>query len=90
MYSYREYDRRAVNGASFICFGQRILTADEPRCQELINYQKRVITALGIKHGPTHGEVKWFQGKLLKCCHSPITLTQDSCYGIFYLNFRVL
>jgi hypothetical protein len=30
------YDRRAVNGAHFVCFGQRLLTADEPRCRELI------------------------------------------------------
>ena len=57
------YDRRAVNGAHFVCFGQRLLTADEPRCRELIEYQKKVITALGIKHGPTHGEVKWFNGE---------------------------
>jgi len=58
----REYDRRAVNGASFVCFGQKILSADEPRCAEMIAYQKRVIDALGIRNGPTHGEVKWFQG----------------------------
>ena len=57
------YDRRAVNGAGFVCFGQRLLTADEPRCRELIDYQKKVISALGIRNGPTHGEVKWFKGE---------------------------
>jgi biotin carboxylase len=57
------YDRRAVNGAGFVCFGQRLLTADEPHVRELIAYQKKVITALGIRNGPTHGEVKWFQGE---------------------------
>jgi biotin carboxylase len=57
------YDRRAVNGAGFVCFGQRLLMADEPHVRELIAYQKKVITALGIKHGPTHGEVKWFKGE---------------------------
>ena len=24
---------------------------------------KKVVTALGIRHGPTHGEVKWFNGE---------------------------
>jgi biotin carboxylase len=57
------YDRRAVNGAGFVCFGQRLLTADEPHVRDLIAYQKKVITALGIRNGPTHGEVKWFQGE---------------------------
>jgi biotin carboxylase len=57
------YDRRAVNGAGFVCFGQRLLTADEPHLRELIEYQKKVITALGIKHGPTHGELKWCNGE---------------------------
>jgi biotin carboxylase len=57
------YDRRAVNGAGFVCFGQRLLTADEPHLREMIEYQKKVITALGIKHGPTHGELKWCNGE---------------------------
>jgi biotin carboxylase len=56
-----EYERRVCNGASFVCFSQRLLTADEPRCRELMDYQRRVVTALGIRHGPTHGEVKWFK-----------------------------
>ena len=55
------YDRRPVNGAGFVCFGQRMVSADEPHVKELIAYQKKVITALGIRHGPTHGEVKWFK-----------------------------
>jgi biotin carboxylase len=58
-----EYDRRAVNGAGFVCFGERLLTADEPRCREMIDYQKKVVTALGIRYGPTHGEVKWCRGE---------------------------
>ena len=57
------YDRRPINGAGFVLFGQRLLTADEPHCRELIDYQKRVITALGIRNGPTHGEVKWCKGE---------------------------
>jgi biotin carboxylase len=57
------YDRRAVNGAGFVCFGQHLLLATDPHCREIIDYQKKVITALGIRNGPTHGEVKWFQGE---------------------------
>ena len=59
-----EYDRRPVNGAGFVCFGQKLLTVgEEPRVAALIAYQKKVITALGIRYGPTHGEVKWHQGE---------------------------
>ena len=57
------YDRRAVNGAGFVCFGQRMMMIDDPHIRELVEYQKKVITALGIRNGPTHGEVKWFQGE---------------------------
>ena len=57
------YDRRAVNGAQFVCFGQRLLTMDDEHCIELVEYQKKVVTALGIKNGPTHGEVKWCRGE---------------------------
>jgi len=57
------YDRRPANGAHFVCRGQRLLTADEPYCHELIEYQKKVLDALGIKNGPAHGEVKWFRGE---------------------------
>ena len=57
------YDRRAVNGAGFVLFGQRLLLADDPHCRELIEYQKKVITALGIRNGPSHGEVKWCKGE---------------------------
>jgi hypothetical protein len=58
------YDRRAVNGAGFVCFGQRLLCIDDDPClTQLVEYQKKVITALGIRNGPTHGEVKWFNGE---------------------------
>jgi biotin carboxylase len=58
-----EYDRRSVNGASFVCYGQRLMQPSEPRFEELIAYQRKVITALGVKHGATHGEVKWCRGE---------------------------
>ena len=44
------YDRRPANGAHFVCFGQRMLTADDPLCPELVAYMKKVVTALGIRY----------------------------------------
>jgi biotin carboxylase len=43
------YDRRPANGAHFVCFGQRLLTADDENCTALIEYMKKVVTALGIR-----------------------------------------
>ncbi|CAE7762614.1 ddaF [Symbiodinium microadriaticum] len=56
-----EYDKGPCNGAKFVMFGMRPLLATDDRIAEIIAYQKQVITALGVQHGPTHGEVKWFQ-----------------------------
>ena len=42
------YDRRPANGAHFVCFGQRLLTANDDLCPELVAYMKKVVTALGI------------------------------------------
>ena len=44
------YDRRPANGAHFVCFGQRLLTIDDPHCAELVAYMKKVVTALGIRY----------------------------------------
>mmetsp|Transcript_8819 Transcript_8819/g.19233 ORF Transcript_8819/g.19233 Transcript_8819/m.19233 type:complete len:434 (-) Transcript_8819:508-1809(-) len=57
------YDRRAANGAGFVLFGQKMLEADAEHVREIIEYQKKVVDALGIRNGPTHGEVKWFRGE---------------------------
>ena len=58
-----EYDRRPANGANFVNHGQHMLTSDYAHCREMIDYQKKVLDALGIRHGPTHGEVKWCRGE---------------------------
>ena len=55
------YDRRPANGAHFVCFGQKLLTMEDEHVQEIVAYQRKVCTALGILNGPSHGEVKWFQ-----------------------------
>ena len=54
-----EYDRRPTNGAGFVLHGQRLMSANEPRAKELIEYQFKVLDSLNIKNGPGHGEVKW-------------------------------
>ena len=62
-------DKRPVNGASFVFFGQKLLSLseedddedsdDEGIYNELIAYQKSVLDALGVMNGPTHGKIMW-------------------------------
>jgi biotin carboxylase len=75
------YDRRPANGAGFVCFGQRLLTMkDDPHCEELVAYQKKVVDALGIRNGPTHGEVKWFKGE-------PVLVEVGARWSCFLVNY---
>jgi hypothetical protein len=72
-----EYDRRPANGASFVLFGQQLMImSDHPEIYtELVEYQKKVCTALGIRNGPSHGEVKWYK-------EAPILVEVGSrCHG---------
>ena len=85
------YDRRAVNGASFVCHGQRLMTADEPCVPELIEYQLKVLDALGIRNGPTHGEVKWCRGEPVLVevgarCHGGDGFWTDICDEVYGYN----
>ena len=57
------YDRHGANGAHFVNHGQHMLTSDYPNCRAIIDYQRKVLDALGIFNGPSHGEVKWFKGE---------------------------
>merc|ERR1711972_1204797 len=52
-----EYDKRAVNGAPFVYFGMIPMQSDDPIAQELIKYTRGVLDALGLRNGPSHGEV---------------------------------
>jgi biotin carboxylase len=54
-----EYDKRPVNGASFVYFGMRLMSSDTPKSQELIKYADGVLNALGIMQGPSHMEVMY-------------------------------
>ncbi|CAK9091852.1 Dapdiamide A synthase (ATP-dependent N-fumaramoyl-DAP-amino acid ligase) [Durusdinium trenchii] len=51
------YDRRAANGAGFVCFGFRCVAAESPVAQELIRYTRGCLDALRITDGATHTEV---------------------------------
>lgn len=52
-----KYDKRPVNGADFVYFGDIPVDADTPEAQVLIPYIRGVLDAMGIKNGPSHGEV---------------------------------
>jgi len=51
------YDKRAANGAAFVYYGMVPVEADSEAAQLLIPYVRGVLDALGIKNGPSHGEV---------------------------------
>jgi len=51
------YDKRPVNGAAFVYFGCVPVPSDSPEAKILIPYVRRVLDAMGIKNGPSHGEV---------------------------------
>ena len=51
------YDKRPVNGAAFVYFGCVPVPSDSPEAKILIPYARRVLDALGVKNGPSHGEV---------------------------------
>jgi hypothetical protein len=51
------YDKRPANGAKFVYFGMKSVDPYSEVGQAVFNYQKGVLDALGIQHGPGHGEV---------------------------------
>lgn len=70
-----EYDKRPVNGASFVYFGMRLMPADTAKSQELIRYADGVLDALGIRQGPSHMEVMY-------CADGPCLVEVGSrCHG---------
>ena len=87
-----EYDRRPTNGAGFVLHGQRLkIVSDEPDMyRQIVDYQRRVNTALGILNGPSHGEVKWFKGEPVLVevgsrCHGGDGLWVDVAVGVVFL-----
>jgi len=51
------YDKRPVNGASFVYFGDIPVDPGSPESQLLIPYVRGVLDAIGVRNGPSHGEV---------------------------------
>jgi biotin carboxylase len=51
------YDKRKANGSSFVYFGMKPVDPTTEQSKILINYTRRVLDAMGIKHGPSHGEI---------------------------------
>jgi hypothetical protein len=75
-----ECDRRDTNHTSFLCHGLRLVSPDEVNShsegsyQQLVAYQHKVLTTLGIFNGPSHGKLKWCHGEpvlvgVTACCH---------------------
>lgn len=52
-----KYDKRPVNGAQFVYYGMIPVPSDSEEAKSIIPYARGVLDALGIQHGPTHGEV---------------------------------
>uniref|UniRef100_A0A7R9ZEV6 ATP-grasp domain-containing protein n=1 Tax=Pseudictyota dubia TaxID=2749911 RepID=A0A7R9ZEV6_9STRA len=51
------YDKRPANGAAFVYFGCVPVDSQSPEAQLIIPYVRSVLDALGVKNGPSHGEV---------------------------------
>ncbi len=54
-----EYDKRPVNGASFVYFGMRLRPSHTEKAKTLMAYADQCLDALGILEGPSHMEVMW-------------------------------
>ena len=51
------YDKRPANGSAFVYFGCHPVASDSQEARILIPYVRKVLDALGLKNGPSHGEV---------------------------------
>merc|ERR1719230_2453588 len=55
------YDKRKANGGDFVYYGMIPVDVQSKEAQEMIPYVRGVLDALGMKHGPSHGEVMMTQ-----------------------------
>ena len=51
------YDKRPANGSAFVYYGCVPVPIDSPEAQIIVPYVRQVLDALGLKNGPSHGEV---------------------------------
>jgi len=55
------YDKRKANGGDFVYYGMLPVDISSKEAQEMIPYVRGVLDALGMKNGPSHGEVMMTQ-----------------------------
>jgi biotin carboxylase len=51
------YDKRPANGSAFVYFGCVPVDVNSPEAKILIPYVRGVLDAIGVRNGPSHGEV---------------------------------
>lgn len=51
------YDKRPANGSAFVYFGDIPVDPGSPESQLLIPYARKVLDAIGVSNGPSHGEI---------------------------------
>ncbi|KAL7526907.1 hypothetical protein ACHAWF_001964, partial [Thalassiosira exigua] len=51
------YDKRPRNGSQFVYFGMLPIDPESEEAKVLIPYTRGVLDALGMAHGPSHGEI---------------------------------
>lgn len=51
------YDKRPVNGGDFVYFGDCPIDPGSPEAELLIPYARGILDAIGVKNGPSHGEI---------------------------------
>uniref|UniRef100_A0A7R9VNH8 ATP-grasp domain-containing protein n=1 Tax=Pseudictyota dubia TaxID=2749911 RepID=A0A7R9VNH8_9STRA len=51
------YDKKPANGASFVYFGVVPVDSESPEAKAMIPYIRAVLDVLGVRNGPSHGEI---------------------------------
>ena len=51
------YDKKAVNGGDFVYFGDIPVDPESPEAKLLIPYTRGILDAIGVRNGPSHGEI---------------------------------
>jgi len=63
-----EYDKRPCNGHQFVYFGMRLFQSPDGHKEKvLVDYMHKVLDALDVKHGPSHGEAIWLDSENAPC-----------------------
>lgn len=60
------YDKRPCNGAAFVCFSKELVIPGdktEPQLDEIAEYAKRVLRAVGFRNGAIHAEIMYTEDR---------------------------